>query len=126
MIGAMKHNSGRKNYQSEIMQTEKHKKYLDNEHDIMGHHLLKVKLQRGHLCKDGISLQRTHLCRRWHRRHIFAKTASLQRWHIATKTSSPKRRHPHKCRFAFDWDDDELVCLQQHHGKNQPFAFTIT
>jgi hypothetical protein len=63
MIGAIKQNSGRKNYQSDIMQTEKHKEYLDNEHDIMGHHLLKGKLQKGHLCKDGTSLQRTYLCK---------------------------------------------------------------
>jgi hypothetical protein len=61
MIGAMKQKSGRKNYQSDIMQTEKHKNSLDNEHDIMRHHLLKVKLQRGHLCKDGTSPQRHHL-----------------------------------------------------------------
>jgi hypothetical protein len=63
MIGAVKQDSGRKNYQSNIMQTditqtEKHNKSLDNESDIMGHHFLKVKLQRGHLLKDGTSLQR--------------------------------------------------------------------
>ena len=73
----MKQKSGRKNYQSDIMQTEKHKKNLDNEHDIMRHHLLKVKLQRGHVCKDP----------------IFAKTAHLRKHTIFAKTSSPQRHH---------------------------------
>jgi hypothetical protein len=82
MIGAMKQNLGRKNYQSDIMQTEKHKKSVDNERDIMGHHLLKVKLQRLHLCKDGTSPQRPHLCKD----AIFAKTSCLKR-----------RRHLRKC-----------------------------
>jgi hypothetical protein len=72
MIGAMKQNSGRKNYQSDIMQTEKHKKSVDSERDIMGHHLLKDKLQRLHLCKDGTSTQRPHLCKDI----MFEKTSS--------------------------------------------------
>jgi polyribonucleotide nucleotidyltransferase len=78
MIGAVKQDSGRKHYQSDIMQTEKHNKSLDNESDIMGHHFLKVKLQRGHLRKDGTSLQRP----------ISTKTSSLQRRHISAKTTS--------------------------------------
>jgi hypothetical protein len=86
MTGAMKQNSGRKNYQSDIMQTEKHKKSLDNKRDIMGHHLLKVKLQRGHLRKDRTSLQKLYLCKD----AIFAETAHLHKDIIFEKTSSPQ------------------------------------
>jgi hypothetical protein len=86
MIGAMKQNSGRKNYQSDIMQTEKHKKSVDDERDIMGHHLLKVKLQRGHRRKDCTSLQRPDLCKD----AIFSKTAHLHKDPIFEKTSSPQ------------------------------------
>jgi hypothetical protein len=88
MIGAMKQNSGRKNYQSDIMQTEKHKKSVVNERDIMGHHLLKVKLQRLHLCKDGTFTQRPHLCSK---DPIFAKTAHLRKDPIFAKMA-----HLHK------------------------------
>jgi hypothetical protein len=54
------------------------KKTLDNESDIIGHLFLKVKLQRGHLRKDGTSLQSP----------ISTKTSSLQRRHISSKTPS--------------------------------------
>jgi hypothetical protein len=55
----------------------------NNKLDIMGHHLLKVKMQRQHIRKDGIS----------------AKTAHPQRV-ISTKTASPQRQYIRKDSMA--------------------------